>query len=140
MDKWDVLAGLLVFAGLVLPLFGLAVGDQANYSLYVEDQVVRDQIEEESDIIEYDYLSPDQQDAFRTGLETDESVSLSPPTDAFDDRYVHYRDVYYRTLVAHGDAAQGTMFFSSLGGLGLITVGGSSWLFRQFWNGNADRD
>lgn len=128
--RYASIAVLLILLGAVLVVYGFGVGNQALYSLDVEDAVNASNLQGDTDVIEYDYLEPDMQDAFRGALRTDDRVRLSEKPD-FQVVYVHYRDVYYLTEVGVADASQATMVFSIAGGLVLIVLGAIGWYLSR---------
>lgn len=122
MQRAEAVLGLLVLVGICLLGYGLLVGNEAVYFLSVEDPASEDETERDVQVLEYDYLEPRTQDAFRAGIQSGEFVKVSRPP-RFRVAYVHYRGDRYLTSVAHGDASQTTMTLSIAGGIVLIALG-----------------
>jgi len=123
----------IVMLGVGLVGYGVVVGDEANYSIGVDDATNESSLDQDIQVVEYDYLEPDMQDSFRKGIKTGGFVNV-PNSPEFDTIYVHYRGDYYLLGAAHGDAAQGTMFFSMAGGIGVILFGTLGWYVARRWS------
>lgn len=121
MDRRSGLVVVLVLAGVALIGYGLVTGDEGLQWMAV-DPVPAEQVPDGTATIEYDYLTPETQDAFREALESEEEMRFDsrPP----DGEYVRYRDSFYRVTVIFAAANQSAMFFSILGGVGLLLLAG----------------
>lgn len=125
MQLRDLALGIVVIIGCSLIGYGLFVGDEAIWEIDVVP-VDEDEIRDDVPVTEYDDLGPQMQDAFRKGIDSDRFVSV-PESPEHWSTNVHYRDSYYRMDTVHGDGAQTTMFFSIVGGIGLIILGSLGW-------------
>lgn len=126
--NWVV--ALFVMVGVALIGYGVVVGDEGTISIELSEPTNESNLESDIAVTEYDYLTPEHQDAFRKALQTSDSVEVDEAPEPQGD-YIEYRDNYYRLYVEYATASQTTMVFSIAAGIILLLIGGGGWVYSN---------
>lgn len=124
------MVALLVMIGVGLIGYGVAVGDEGRISIELSEPSNENNLESDVPVTEYDYLTPEHQDAFRKALQSGDSVRVDEAPESHRD-YIQYRDNYYQLYVEWGTANNTTMITSIAAGIMLLLIGGGGWLYSN---------
>lgn len=125
----DVVVPILIFAfGLGLIFFGISIGPQGGYYLFITNNVSSDELPNDADVVEYGKLDSRAQHAVRQALKK-EDVTATPryrfrsnqggfPNDMPFRKFVHYQGRYYKIHGLHAESRAGGVhtFFKWGGG------------------------